>query len=188
MPRCARVVLAAVAVTVPVLGAAQPVTDPPALELPTGIPARIWIGDGEVVEGWLGQADGVSITLRPRDGDVLGAPEIIIPRSSVSRMEVSLKKKSRWRLGLAIGAVVGAAVALDSDIDSELCKVDSDVLCNRGEAIGVVLAGAGLGALIGALFRTDRWTPVALGALPPMTRSAGPSARAPLSVRFSFRF
>jgi hypothetical protein len=46
------------------------------------------------------------------------------------------------------------------------------------------LTSTALGAGIGALIKTDRWTPVALDTLGPPVREA----RSPLSVKLSFRF
>ena len=125
----------------------------------------------------------------PRGGDIFRATAMRIPRSTVTRLEIAANKKRHWALGLLFGAVLGAALAVESDVDSELCKVNRDVLCDRAEAIGVGLGAAGLGALVGGLIQTDRWTPVALDAqLPPPVERAALGARAPLSFRFSFRF
>ena len=77
------------------------------------------------------------------------------------------------------------ALAFTDDVDPVLCKVNENVLCSRGEALAIYgLGSAALGAGIGALIKTDRWTPVALDTLGPPAREA----RSPLSLKLTFRF
>ncbi len=100
-------------------------------------------------------------------------------------MDVALGKKNHWWQGAVIGAVVGLAMAFTDDVDPVLCRSNEDVLCSRGEALAVYgLTSTGLGAGIGALIKTDRWTPVALDTLGPPVREA----RGPFAVKLSFRF
>jgi hypothetical protein len=69
-------------------------------------------------------------------------------------------------------------------------------MCSRGEAVAYGVLGFGaLGTGIGALIKTDRWTPVALDALaPPAPRVSGlaprlralPRGGVELAVAFGF--
>ena len=77
-----------------------------------------------------------------------------------------------------LGVALGATVELDP---APLCEggdvhyVSETYICSRGEAIAYSVVGSGLlGVGIGALIKTDRWTPVALDALaPPPARVSG---------------
>lgn len=83
---------------------------------------------------------------------------IAIPTSELERIAVSQGRKSRAILGLAIGAGVGAASAVGFSI--WFCNADDDG-CTSGQVAGGAVAltaiGAGLGAGIGALIKTERW-------------------------------
>lgn len=84
---------------------------------------------------------------------------------------------------------MGVALAFTDDVDPVLCEVNENVLCSRGEAILVYgLGSTAMGAGIGALIKTDRWTPVALDAFRPPSPPRVRESRAPLSVSVTFRF
>jgi hypothetical protein len=176
-----------------VLGAGAPVAwaqgppTPPTLRLPAGVRARVWTYSlgGQRIEGTLLGADSSAVTLVPKNDQPLVAGQMALPAADVTRLDVALGKKRHWWQGAVIGAALGLAMAFTDDVDPVLCEVNENVLCSRGEAIAVYgLTSAALGAGIGALIKTDRWTPVALDALGPPVREA----RAPLSVKLSFRF
>jgi hypothetical protein len=89
---------------------------------------------------------------------------------AVSRVEVSRGRRSYWLAGAAAGFVTGAGVTyavLNSGGSTSLCNqsANQDAIAS-GECIGLTalggLAGAGLGALVGALIRTERWQDVPL--------------------------
>jgi hypothetical protein len=98
--------------------------------------------------------------------------ELEIPRSQIAKLEQWRGKKSHWLAGLGVGAVVGGLSTIP--FCSGWCSSD-------GEALGSVVALAGIGAaggaLIGAIIRTDRWEtvrvpPVSIGAAPLPGRGA----------------
>lgn len=90
------------------------------------------------------------------------------PLASVTRIEVSRGERSRWRAGAGAGFVVGALgtyVALNRGGSTNPCdpSANQDAI-GQGSCIGLAaaggLAGAGLGALVGSLFRSERWEEV----------------------------
>jgi len=85
---------------------------------------------------------------------------IDLPRDRVTRVQVATRQRDHWLAGALIG--VGAGAALGA---TETPGCDSDGTCyTRAENIGYAAAGAGLiGALIGALYKTDVWSDVPLG-------------------------
>jgi len=127
----------------------------------------------------LASADSSSVSLIPDDSAVLGDNRFSLPTQSVTRLELKTGSKRHWLIGLAAGAAVGLAVGATSDVDPVACKYDYNYECSRGEALAIYGLGfAGLGAGVGALVKTDRWTPVALDALgPPAPRVSGVAPR-----------
>lgn len=103
----------------------------------------------------------------------------MIPLSDVVRLEVSRGKKGHALTGLAIGAAAGLAVggvttALISSIwDESLDSRTEDIWIVAAVVTGVTtVAGAGLGVVVGALIKTEKWEDVPL----PATTRQGPAA------------
>ncbi|HSD29163.1 MAG TPA: hypothetical protein VLL75_17815 [Vicinamibacteria bacterium] len=185
-PRCLALFLAVLGTGAPP-AFAQAHPAPPPLRLPSGVRVRVWTHSlpGQRIEGTLLRADSGAVTLVPRSDQPLVGGELKLPAADVTRLDVTLGKKRHWWQGAVIGAALGLAVALTDDVDPVLCKVNENVLCSRGEALLVYgLTSTAIGAGVGALIKTDRWTPVALDALGPPVREA----RGPLSVKLTFRF
>jgi hypothetical protein len=184
-PRSLALFLAVLGTGAPALAQAPPA--PPSLKLPAGIRVRVrtYSLPGQTIEGTLVSADSDGVSLVPRSDPPLLGGEMKLPAADVTRMDVALGKKSHWWQGAVIGAVLGLAVAFTDDVDPVLCEVNENVLCSRGEALAVYgLTSTAIGAGIGALIKTDRWTPVALDTLGPPVRGA----RSPLSLKLTFRF
>jgi len=170
---------------------AQAPPAPPPLKLPAGVRVRVWTYSlgGQRIEGTLLSADAAAVTLVPKSSQTLLAGEMRLPAADVTRLDVALEKKRHWWQGALIGAVVGAAFAFTDDVDPVLCEVNENVLCSRGEAILTYgLGSAVIGGVVGALIKTDRWTPVALDAFGPPPPPPVREGRAPLSVRLTVRF
>jgi hypothetical protein len=171
--------------------AAQAPPAPPPLKLPTGIRVRVWTRSlpNQRIEGTLLGADSTAVTLVPKGTHPLATGEMRLPAIDVTRLDVALERKSHWWQGALIGAAAGALlVGLSSDVDPVLCEVNTDVLCSRGEAFAYGAGGGALiGVVIGALVKTDQWTPVALDALGPAFPPPVRESRAPLSFRVRFR-
>jgi len=95
-----------------------------------------------------------------------GTREIEIPRSALTRLEVSRGRSSKWATGLVLGllggALIGAAVLLTID------DPPSGLPAKDWAAVGAVLGappGMVLGTAIGASIRADRWEQVSLDRL-----------------------
>jgi hypothetical protein len=161
-----------------VAAVAQPAPEPPQLTLPMGAHVRVQTtaAPGSWVKGILVSADSATIALVPQNAPPLGANQLRLPRASVGRFELQTGSKRHWLVGLAVGVALGVAWGATTDVNPDNCGYASDAFCSRGEAIaGLGLTLGGIGAGIGALVKTDRWTPVALDALapPPPPRVSG---------------
>jgi hypothetical protein len=128
----------------------------PALQtspLTTGTRVRVTVRDdtGQRVHvGPLRTFDSSVLSLSTADA---GAHYVSVPRSSITRIEVSRGTRSRWRSGALLGGVLGLAAIALVDVG---CSQD----CNspKGGAIAAAVGGGlVVGAGVGALMRTERW-------------------------------
>ena len=138
--------------------------------LPLAPGARIKVRAQETHIGTLLTLDSVALVLR-QDGmqDTLS-----VPRETIRRLEVSAGRKSAAGKGARIGGIAGgglgllagAAAAIENPCDGpSFCL---DLFGPEDIPLFVVVAGgtgAVVGALIGALGRTDRWTEVPVDGL-----------------------
>jgi len=87
---------------------------------------------------------------------------------SVTKLEVSQGQKRNTRegvlIGLLVGGVAGAVVAVAIYEECEPCFIDPATL-PVAVAMAGVLGGVVTGAIIGSLIKTDRWQDVALDRL-----------------------
>jgi hypothetical protein len=89
-----------------------------------------------------------------------------VPRQAITQLEVSTGRRGHARTGLIIGAAVGAAIGAVLPLDSgctqtQLAAKDSSCVSSRGALIAYAVVGdAGLGALVGHLIKSDRWSSV----------------------------
>jgi hypothetical protein len=158
---------------------AQAAAEPALLTLPMGARVRMQTtaAPGSWIKGILVSADSASVALVPEDAPPLGANQLRVPTTSVGRFELQMGSKRHWLYGLAAGVALGVAVGFSMDVDPVACEYDYDYMCSRGEAVAYGALGFGaIGAGVGALIKTERWTPVALDALaPPPPRVSGVS-------------
>jgi len=120
------------------------------------------------------------VSLIPDDAAPLGENRFSLPTESVTRLELKTGSKRHWLPGLLAGAALGAVIEATAEIDPHTCdSYYTSTFCSRGEAYAAgILAMGGIGAGVGALVKTDRWTPVALDALgPPAPRVSGVTPR-----------
>lgn len=161
--------------------ATPPEAEPVLLTLPVGSQVRLQAkaAPGQWMKGVLVSADAASVAMVPENAPPLGANQLRLPSASVARFELKTGSKRHWLWGLAIGAAAGLALGATADVDPVACEYDINYECSRGEALALYgLTMAGFGAGIGALVKTDRWTPVALDALaPPAPRASGVEPR-----------
>jgi hypothetical protein len=170
---------------------AQALPEPPPLRLPAGVRVRVWTRalPSRKIEGTLLGADSAAVALVPKGTHPLAPGGMVIPAADVTRLELALEKKRHWWQGALIGAAVGAVFAFTDDVDPVLCEVNENVLCSRGEAIVTYgLGSVAIGGIVGALIKTDRWTPAVLESLGPPSPVPVRESRARLSFQASFRF
>lgn len=133
------------------------------------------------VHGAVIAVDDTMVTLAQDDG-----PPLRIPLQSIAHMDASLGRKRNTLKGLLIGTASFAALGFAFPVDPNDCGPYSDNLCSRGEAVaGSALVGAALGAGIGALIKSERWTPITVALKTPRATRRG--AR-PVAVAVSIRF
>jgi len=115
------------------------------------------------------------------------------PLVGTTRIEVSRGTRSRWRAGAATGFLVGAGgtfALLNRGDSTNPCdsSANQDAI-GMGACLGVAalggVAGAGVGALIGNLFRTEDWKNVPADRL---RVSLGPRPGVGFGVRVAFAF
>jgi hypothetical protein len=172
----------AVILGVPASGAlAQPAVEPALLQLPMGARARVQTtaAQGSWMRGVLVGADSASVGIVPEEAPPLGANQLRLPMSHVTRFELKTGSKRQWLRGLIVGVAAGVALGSAIEVDPVACTYDNNYECSRGAALA--LGGATFGAIgagVGALVKTERWTPVALDALaPPPARVSGVKPR-----------
>jgi hypothetical protein len=175
------VLVLAVIVGVPTSALAQPAAEPLLLRLPMGARVRLQTAaaPGSWMRGILVSADSASIGLVPENAPPLGANQLVVPSTSVGRFELQTGSKRHWLHGLVAGVALGVALGFTPDVDPVACEFNYDYACSRGEAVAYSALGFGaLGAGIGALIKTERWTPIAIDALaPPPARVSGIAPR-----------
>ncbi len=105
-----------------------------------------------------------------------------VPLASITRLETSLGRKRNTLKGLGIGAASGLLLGLVMPVDPDNCGYYSDNFCSRGESLlGGTLGAALIGAGIGALIKSDRWSRLTLNATGPASNGR------PNLVRVSLR-
>lgn len=179
--RLERLLVAAAMLGASVSAQAQTAPEPPGLTLPMGARVRLQTAaaPGSWVKGMLVSADSASIGLVPEGAPPIGANQLRLSSASVARFEMLTGRKRQWLPGLLAGVAVGLLVGATAQVDPVACEYDIDYECSRGAAYATYgISLAALGAGIGALVKTDRWTPVALDALAvPPQRVSGVAPR-----------
>jgi hypothetical protein len=153
----------------------------PVLTLPLGAKVRLQsqASPGHWMRGVLVRADSASVAIVPEGAPPLGANQLSLATASVGRFELKSGSQRHWLWGLAAGAALGLVMGATTDVDPVACEYDDNYECSRGEALAsYALGAAALGAGVGALIKTDRWTPLALdGLAPPAPRVSGVTPR-----------
>ena len=159
MPLLTLVVMALVLCISPTSASAQDVEPASAIPpLTTGSRVRV---TSDVLErrlpGIVLAVDDSVLTLQPEGGGV-----VKVPFATVSRLDVSLGRRRNALRGLAVGALAGLLLSFTAPVDPDFCSLDDPNFCSRGEAmLAATLVFGGIGAGIGALIRTERWTRLA---------------------------
>jgi hypothetical protein len=150
-----------------------------------GARLRVWPrGAARPTIGTLQEVDSVALSVVTPGG------ELLLPRDSIVRVELSQGMHSDAMHGLGIGAVIGggagAAFGLLLGQATEDQDVSSAELAVAGAGAGGILGGlVGLG--IGALTRSERWHEISLGEQPmQMSVLQRPDGRVVLGVAMKF--
>ena len=166
---------------------------PPPFQIPSGTKVRLSSTalPGGVVEGRVGSSTDEALGLvLPGPADAPFGTPVLVPRSSVTRLQVSVGYRRYTLHGAALGALAGAAAGAAWEVDPATCdSYSSDTFCSRGEAVAIgALSFAAIGALVGHLVKTERWQNVSVEALAPPRSSSGggrgPTVGARIAVRF----
>jgi hypothetical protein len=118
-----------------------------------------------------------AIEIAREDGSVLS-----VPVTSIAKLQVSSGRKRRTLVGALCGAALGVGITLIGT----RCEHPAYCEDNAGyRTAGLVILGGGgalLGAGVGALIRTERWTTV------PIPAPERISARRGATLAFTLRF
>lgn len=100
---------------------------------------------------------------------VLAAPthRWVVPRHLLTQVDSSRSRRGHSLLGVVAGGVVGLAVGAMLFSPNTSAREGSGNYAHncRLYRSGIVVVGAGLGLLVGAQIRTERWVPLRLGSL-----------------------
>jgi len=153
-----------VALTLVALGApARPL----AAQLLTGQRVRVEVSGAERVTGTITALTPEAVSL-----DIDGTGRTF-PRSSLTAVELSTGIGSYWKIGAAVGGVVGAVgtfVALNRGDSTNPCDSDANQdAMGMGACVGIAalggVGGALVGGFVGSLVHSERWETVPLDAV-----------------------
>jgi hypothetical protein len=157
--------------------------------LAVGVRVRVTAATGQKVvgsiRGTLIALDDDLMTVAIDDGR--GSAPLQLPIRTVSKVEVSRGRKDNALVGAIVGLAGGAALGSSyPSVVSADCTVGHPN-CGGSLQPGLTLAVAGIGAVLGAfvghLIRTERWTRVDVRGLD-ITLRPGPSLGAAVTIRF----
>jgi hypothetical protein len=193
---CALWSAAAGAQELPAGAGEPPLPPPPTFQIPPG--AKVRLGSrampGGLVQGRVTSSTDEALGLMiASDDSPFGGGQLVVPRESVTSLQVSLGYKRYTLVGALFGAIAGAAGGAAATVDTATCDSwSSDTYCSRAEAIAVSAgAGALLGALVGHFVKTERWQNVSVEVLAPRSTAGRPVARGrggAVAARVAFRF
>jgi hypothetical protein len=173
----------------------QPVP-PPTFQIPAG--AKVRLSSSVLPGGWVegrvtsSSDDAFGLMIASEDSP-FGGGQMVVPRASVTHVQVSLGYKRYALLGALFGAMAGAAAGAAAPVDPSTCdSYSSDAFCSRGEAVAFSAAGFSLiGALVGHFVKTERWQNVSVEVLATRSsssRSVGPARGAAVAAQVALRF
>jgi hypothetical protein len=138
----------------------------------------------------LGFHDG-ALYLRPASHRRDEPDTLVIPQSSIGHIDFSNGLHGHFLVGLLVGGAAGAGLGAAA-LGSTSCKAGNAFayqLCGAGAApVGAIFGGiAGLvtGGIVGALIRTERWTPIAPTIVTGRTASGRSARTIALGVRLA---
>jgi hypothetical protein len=179
--------LSALAMAAAIAGSPSPLrAGEPPVSVALSAGDRIRLSTGAIAKGTTGRLVQVGPDVLRIQVD--GRPDpIAVPLTAVTRLERSLGRRSSAGKGALIGTVVGTGmgavlVALAGHSDSDCDGPCTPYAIIAGSAF--IGAGALVGAIGGALIKTERWEPVSLGHIGVNVLPRHRGAALALSVRF----
>ena len=165
--------LGTVALTVLLVPSPSPGADSPADPLTSAVGQRVRVSSNGRLSAPHGRsAPDVVGTLQTFDGkhltvSVKGLDKpVIVPATSIRRLDVSRGKRSLFREGAASGAVIAGLIGLGVAIRCyDQCWDDDEGTGVKGVVgftLGFGAVGGAFGAIVAAPFRADRWERVPL--------------------------
>lgn len=149
-----------VTVLLQVSAAQAPPGRQPTVEADSGSRVRITVGKTKQV-GTLVSADADSLQIIP---DTSGM--VAIPTGSVTQFERSRGRRSNVGRGALVGGATGGVIGLIFGIGAELDNSEWGIeIGPEGIALATLFVGAvgaGVGALIGAASKGEKWEPLAI--------------------------
>jgi hypothetical protein len=139
-----------------------------------------------VLKGQVGAISADTLLLRQADGDG-NTLNTAIPLGSIAQLDVSRGRRSHWVRGLVIGTVMGAAAGAAigaASRDENDWLVLTEVTALYGAMVFAPIGG-GVGLIVGALARTERWETVPLDRVGPHI-ARGPGGGLSLGARVTF--
>lgn len=173
--------------------ASDALPEPPTFQIPAGAKVRVASSaiPGGTVEGRVVSSTDEALALMLGADDApFGGGQVVIPRASLTSVKVSMGRRGHALHGAVLGALLGAAGGAAAEVDPQDCDSSSDAFCSQGEAIAVSAAGGALlGALVGAVVKTEKWQKVSVEVLAPRS-ATGRSGVRPVGVaaQVAFRF
>ena len=172
------------------------VPEPPTFQIPPGAKVRLSstaLPNGVVVGRVTSSTDEALGLMIASDGSPFTGTPMLIPRASVTSVQVSLGTKRYTLPGALFGAIAGAAAGAAAPIDTATCdSYSSDTFCSRGEAVAVMTVASGvIGAVVGALIKTEKWQRVSVEVLAPRSsasRAAPTGHRGGVAAQVALRF
>jgi hypothetical protein len=142
------------------VAAAQEPTTSLASVLTTGQRVRVHsITEPRPVVGGVSAVDVDFLTVIPD-----GLSPLKIPARSITAVDASRGRKRNWRKGGVVGLAIGVALGFAFPVDAADCGPETSYFCSRGEAVaGSTVFFVGVGAGVGALSKSERWTPLDTG-------------------------
>ena len=158
-----------------------PATPPSAVApMTAGTMMRVrFSGAGRFVEGNLVGVNDQSLTIIDSENQ----QSLTFPREMVTRVDILGRRKGHALQGGLVGVGLGVLAGV---VEQPSCTPETPpgLECwTRAENIGAYSVSLGLiGALIGALYRTEEWVEVPLNRLASTSRAAGPAAGIAITI------
>ena len=111
--------------------------------------------------------------------------EVRFPRSSITKLDRSVRRRRYGLRGFTLGAAFGALVGVTTPVNPDRCAKVVGIACSRRDAMAAgIVPWAMFGWLIGYTYEGETWHTVLVGPAPPSANAASGLA---LGMRHYFR-